>query len=341
VRDESTQGDVEEDGGCTGEERDSNGDHHGSTDKFRRSTAINVTAMNDRGQGSHPTIDGHPLKPWMSSLRKNSGSAGEMHEPPRNGARIRGEPLRAMRARWSSVPSRVREDVRKDRKKWLDQQARGEHVGTMPHVIVAGGDDSARHILPADKNEAEPTDTTGANRDTPNFQDEKEAGWLGFDDAIVNHQCQRQTRRDMVDQLSDDRLSRYFDDAETTQATSPLDRHLGAQASSYYKPELRGASAATPDAGELQSSPDSQKCVPLASLLSCRFPPNAMATSPFSKRVAFHPHSVIPTYSCRVEERSWDSLPSTAPTETDPGLGMAEFEARERAAVSSASRMGM
>lgn len=34
---------------------------------------------------------------------------------------------------------------------------------------------------------------------------------------------------------------------------------------------------------------------------------------------------------CRVEDRSWDSLPSTAPTETEAGLGMAEFEAREEA----------
>ena len=38
-------------------------------------------------------------------------------------------------------------------------------------------------------------------------------------------------------------------------------------------------------------------------------------------------------YCTRVEDRSWDSLPSTAPTETEAGLGMAEFEAREEAMV--------
>ena len=181
-----------------------------------------------------------------------------------------------MRARWSSVPSRVREDVRKDRQKWLEQQARGQHTGTTTHEIVENRDDS------------EPVDTTTGKRDTLNFQDDKEAGWLGFDDAIVNQQCQPQTRKEMVDQLADDRLSRYFEDAETREATgSPLDRHLGAHASSYYKP--RGTNAATADVVELQTSPGSQECVPIASIS------NAMATPPFCTFMTFH-QTVIRAY---------------------------------------------
>ena len=55
-------------------------------------------------------------------------------------------------------------------------------------------------------------------------------------------------------------------------------------------------------------------------------------------------HFLVPSWRVcivcllRVDDRSWDSLPSTAPTETEPGLGMAEFEARERAALSTAAQ---
>eukprot|EP01043_Picozoa_sp_COSAG02_P024839 COSAG02_NODE_1374_length_13005_cov_5.606152_2_plen_224_part_00 len=186
-----------------------------------------------------------------------------------------------MRARWSTVPSRVREDVRKDRQKWLEQQARGEHAETMPHEIVESRDDS------------EPVDTAGGKRDPLNLQD-KEAGWLGFDDAIVTQQCQPQTHKEMVDRLADDRLSRYFEDAETTEATgSPLDRHLGAHASNCYKPraqpEPRGANAATAATRELQNSPDSQECVPLASIAI------SMATFPSCTLMAFY-QTVIRVY---------------------------------------------
>lgn len=265
MQDESSQGGNEDDGSFTGEEHDSEDDNrYNTTSKLRRSTATSVTTRNYRRRSSDPTVDGHPLKPWVNSLRKSSGSAGERHESPRNataGVKIRGEPLGAMRARWSSVPSRVREDVRKDRQKWLDQQARGKHMDTMPHEIVKGRDDSAL-VLPPGESDSEAVDTTGAGGkwDTLTFQADKEE-WLGFDDAIVNQQCHPQTRRGIVKQLADDRLSRYFADTEPTR--SPLDRHLGAQASSYYKPrtQAEGASATTADADEMQSSPGSQECV--------------------------------------------------------------------------------
>ena len=164
-----------------------------------------------------------------------------------------------MRARWSAVPSRVREDVRKDRQKWLEQQARGEHVHSMLQVLAVedpNGADSAGSV-----------DTSGPAWDAANFQSKEEEGLLGFDDAIVHQQCRPQTRQQMADQLAGDRLRRYFEDAQTSQvANTLLDRHLNVQARSYYKPQAqpvwRSESGAACDADEEALSPSSEQCVP-------------------------------------------------------------------------------
>ena len=259
AQDESPQRD-EEEADYTSEDREREEDSSGGyidSEKLRRSKATSSTTRN-----GHPAIDSHPLKPWVHSLRKSSVSAGgrqDSHGNEKVGARVRGEPLGAMRARWSSVPSRVREDVRKDRQKWLDRQARGEDARTMLHVMTVedpGGADSSGS-----------TDASGPMRDAANAQCEEGAGLLGFDDALVHQQCRPLTRQQMADQLARDRLSRYFEDAQTSQVGSTLlDRHLNVQARSYYKPQtqpvLQSESGAPCNADAEALSPSSEQYAP-------------------------------------------------------------------------------
>lgn len=125
---------------------------------------------------SNPTPDGHPLKPWVKSLRQSSSSnSGRLVSPSGGGGaqdisppkRVEGEPMGAMRKRWSSVPSRVKDDVRKDRERW---QASG----------LAGGSASAEFGVfdPSHSYNSPEQDGEEARRD--------------FDASVVAQQCQVQ-----------------------------------------------------------------------------------------------------------------------------------------------------
>eukprot|EP01046_Picozoa_sp_COSAG06_P031489 COSAG06_NODE_3070_length_5880_cov_2.562802_3_plen_335_part_00 len=284
-----------------GRDRRSPTQHHRHRNQQRQYRGTSKGSTNGGGGGnrrrqqqhlSDPTPDGHPLKPWVKSLRQQSSGksaalagAGAMTSSHQQ-RRIEGEPLGAMRKRWSYVPSRVRDDVRKDRDKWLQQQrattalsedeeedARGgmrahgrgrrdavefqEFGATGSAGVATRGRQGA--LLNADEDE-------DAGEDENEDEDEErhlvEEHRRALDETIVSQQCQPQTPEEMAHQLADDRLNRYFDEGDGS-----LDRDL-LKASSYYKPrnasqppaqqEPPGANGGRAEDGAV-SPPDSQQ----------------------------------------------------------------------------------